>query len=244
MKKELILALAIFSTSSAFAVVDENSQQNAICYVKVNAPDLVFGQLPFSCDGKPESFVAKVKEELDFLSTTELIENLNYCKVKIFEPKNMTNVARGVWGLKDSPIMSTNAAIASSISDACKIINESSENISSSENNKLIQKSIPKFIHPLDFDGSDAQKNEVISYIQERVKADYCKTIDMCQETTLRMMENKNLEAFKSLTQATDRKILDRAIHDYCDTIDMCSYQMVEMMYNQNLKKSKEKLTW
>lgn len=133
MKKILILALAIFSTSSAFAVVDENSQKNAICYVKANAPDLVFGELPFSCDGKPEFFVAKVKEELDFLSTTELVENLKYCKVKIFEPKNMTNVARGVWGLKDSPTMSTNAVIAASISDACKIINGSGEKISAQE---------------------------------------------------------------------------------------------------------------
>lgn len=30
------------------------------------------------------------------------------------------------------------------------------------------------FVHPLDFDGSEAQKQEVISYIKDRVKADYC----------------------------------------------------------------------
>jgi len=101
-----------------------------------------------------------------------------------------------------------------------------------------------KFIHPLDFDGSDIQKKEVIAYIQNRAKKDYCKTLDMCQETILRMMEKENLEAFKRLTRATDRKILDRAVHDYCGAIDMCTYQMVEMMYNENLKKSTEELSW
>jgi len=101
-----------------------------------------------------------------------------------------------------------------------------------------------QFIHPLDFNGSEAQKNSVISYIQDRVKSDYCKKIDMCQETMLRMMEQENLEAFKRLTKATNRKILDRAIHDYCGKVDMCTYQMLEMMYNENLRKSTDKLSW
>jgi hypothetical protein len=100
------------------------------------------------------------------------------------------------------------------------------------------------FIHPLEFNGSEAQKNEVITYIQNRVKKDYCQTIDMCQEIMLRMMEQENLEAFKRLTQVQDRSILDRAIHDYCSTVDMCTYQMVEMMYNENLKASQQQLSW
>ncbi|MQT48824.1 hypothetical protein GHO40_19145 [Pseudomonas helleri] len=133
MNRKLILVLAFFSTASAFAVVDEDSQQNAICYIKANAPELVYGELPFSCDGKAESFVSNVKEQLDFLSRTELVDKLNECTINLFEPKNMTNVARGVWDLKDSPIMHTNAVIASSISDACKIIN-GSEKISTQEN--------------------------------------------------------------------------------------------------------------
>ena len=101
-----------------------------------------------------------------------------------------------------------------------------------------------QFIHPMDFNGSDAQKKIVISYIQDRVKSDYCKKIDMCQESMLRMMEQENLEAFKRLTKATNRKILDRAIRDYCGKVDMCTYQMLEMMYNENLQKSTEKLSW
>jgi molecular chaperone GrpE (heat shock protein) len=100
------------------------------------------------------------------------------------------------------------------------------------------------FIHPLEFDGSDEQKEQVIEYIKQRVKNDYCEKVDMCQDVMLRMMEKENLEAFKRLTQATEREILDRAIKDYCGTVDMCSYQMIDMMYKENLKASKKELTW
>ena len=67
----------------------------------------------------------------------------------------------------------------------------------------------------------------------------------MCQPTTLRMMEQQNLSAFKKLTKAQDRKVLDRVIKDYCDGgLDMCNYTTIEMMYQQNLKASGEQLTW
>lgn len=102
------------------------------------------------------------------------------------------------------------------------------------------------FVHPLDFDGSEAQKQEVLDYIVSRVKADYCDgELDMCQESNLRMMEKSNLKAFKQLTQATNRKILDKVIEDYCNSeLDMCSYTNLNMMYNSNLKASGEKLEW
>ncbi|EEX92130.1 hypothetical protein VIA_002774 [Vibrio orientalis CIP 102891 = ATCC 33934] len=57
-------------------------------------------------------------------------------------------------------------------------------------------------------------------------------------------MENENLDAFKRLTQAKSRDILDRAIHDYCGTVDMCTYQMIEMMYKENVKASQQQLSW
>jgi hypothetical protein len=102
------------------------------------------------------------------------------------------------------------------------------------------------FIHPMDFDGSDAQKQRVIQIIKSRVKKDYCEgTIDMCQDTTLRMMENQTLKAFKQASQATNRKIMDRVIKDYCSgAIDMCSYITIMMMYRQNLQASQKKLDW
>ncbi|XVJ69219.1 MAG: hypothetical protein HEQ39_05870 [Rhizobacter sp.] len=127
--KTLFLALILMPFGNATAVVDRVQQQNAICFMKIHAPDLVFGELPFSCDGKPEKFLAHVKKETSFLSQAKIIPNFNKCLTSLFETKNMTNVARGVWDLRDSPILATNAATASAISDACKII----------EGNKLSQ---------------------------------------------------------------------------------------------------------
>lgn len=124
MKKLMLLALTLIPFGNAVAVVDQVQQQNAICYVKTNAPDLVFGQLPFSCNGKPENFVAHVKKEIGFLFQAKIIPNFDECLTSLFETKNMTNVARGVWDLRDSPVMSTNAATALAISDACKIIHD------------------------------------------------------------------------------------------------------------------------
>ena len=103
-----------------------------------------------------------------------------------------------------------------------------------------------KFINPMEFDGSEAQKNEVIEYIKERVHKDYCESeLAMCQDTVLRMMERENLDAFKKATQAEDKKIMNQVINDYCDSdLDMCNYSTINMMYSENLKSSKENLQW
>ncbi|MFM1688124.1 hypothetical protein ACJ7VZ_06335 [Aeromonas salmonicida] len=102
------------------------------------------------------------------------------------------------------------------------------------------------FIHPMDFDGSEGQKQEVIKYIKDKVKQDYCDgELDMCQPTTLRMMEQQNLDSFKKANQATDRNIMDRVIQDYCNgDLDLCTYGTIWMMYQQNLKASKKELSW
>ena len=102
------------------------------------------------------------------------------------------------------------------------------------------------FIHPMDSDGSEAQKQRVIAIVKARVKHDYCDgQIDMCSATTLRMMEQQRLEAFKKASQATKRKIMDRVIKDYCQgAVDMCSYSTIWMMYEQNLKASEKSLEW
>ena len=102
------------------------------------------------------------------------------------------------------------------------------------------------FVNPLDFDGSDAQKEQVVQYITEHVRKMYCEgAIDMCQDATLRMMERQELSAFKEATQATDKKIMKQVIKTYCDgAIDMCSYSIVAMTYRQNLKASQQKLEW
>ncbi|EIQ5747186.1 hypothetical protein LVE42_004674, partial [Salmonella enterica] len=67
----------------------------------------------------------------------------------------------------------------------------------------------------------------------------------MCQDTTLRMMERENLEAFKRATQAKDKKIMNQVIKDYClSGVDMCNYATIDMMYKENLKASKQNLEW
>lgn len=106
--------------------------------------------------------------------------------------------------------------------------------------------SAANFVHPMEFDGSEAQKQQVIAYIKERVKHDYCESgLDMCQNTTLRMMEEQSLTAFKSATKAADRAVMDRVIKDYCQSgLDMCNYPTIFMMYQQNEKAGAKSLEW
>lgn len=106
--------------------------------------------------------------------------------------------------------------------------------------------SAARFIHPMDFTGSEAQKREVINYIEQRVRATYCDgQLDMCQPTTLRMMEKENLRVFKKLTGAKDRGVMNEVIRTYCDgMLDMCDYTTLWMMYQENVKASNDQLTW
>jgi len=98
------------------------------------------------------------------------------------------------------------------------------------------------FVHPLDFKGTDEEKKAVISYIEENVKDTYS-AIDMDDPATLRMMEKEELNAFKKLTKAENRNILDNVIKTYCG-IGMCSYSTISMMYNEQLSASEESLSW
>lgn len=103
-----------------------------------------------------------------------------------------------------------------------------------------------KFVNPVKFDGSEAQKKEAIQFIKDRVKKVYCEgPVDMCQPATLRMMEQQNLSAFKEAVQATDKKIMQQVVDTYCKgALDMCDYTTINMMYKQNLQASKKDLEW
>lgn len=98
------------------------------------------------------------------------------------------------------------------------------------------------FVHPLDFKGTEAEKEKVIEYIKKNVKKTYS-AIRMDDPSTLRMMEKEELDSFKKLTRVKDRKILDRVIKTYCN-IGMCNYNTILMMYNEQLEASKKSLTW
>ena len=98
------------------------------------------------------------------------------------------------------------------------------------------------FVHPLEFKGTQAEKDRVIDYIKENVKATYTK-IGMGDPLTLRMMEKEELENFKKLTKVKNRKLLDDVITQYCN-IGMCNYNTIFMMYNEQLNASKKSLSW
>lgn len=101
------------------------------------------------------------------------------------------------------------------------------------------------FVHPLDFDNSTSQRQQVVDYIKSIVHDEYCGKMDMCTPSTLRMMEQSNLKAFKQLTTAKNRKLMDRMIRDYCrSSLRVCSYTTIKMMYAHNLSASKQKLEW
>ena len=102
------------------------------------------------------------------------------------------------------------------------------------------------FVHTLDFNNSAEQQKVVLDYIKEKVTHEYCDgPVDLCQPTTLRMMEKENLRSFKELTKATNRPMLDQMIENYChSSIDMCNYITINLMYKENLKASDEELSW
>lgn len=98
------------------------------------------------------------------------------------------------------------------------------------------------FIYPLDFKGTEQEKQAVIVFIQENVKETYA-AIGMDDPSTLRMMEKAELEAFKKLTEVKNRKLLDDVIETYC-SIGMGSYSTIFLIYEEQLKASQEKLAW
>lgn len=198
MYKFLLLALILTPLGNATAVVDRVQRENAICYVKVNAPDLVSGQLPFSCDGKPEKFSVHVKREVDFLSKTKIIPNFEKCLPRLFEAQNMTNVARGVWDLRDSSVMSTNAATASAISDACKMIDGNSSPI---DNPSSRQKNGSVAAFPSNVKKTSSYKSfSILSTRQGKQMSDayiantfLCKSPSETMQLTMNLLQNYDL---------------------------------------------------
>lgn len=98
------------------------------------------------------------------------------------------------------------------------------------------------FFHPAEFTGTEADKKQVLAFIEQDVKERYSK-IGMGDPSTLRMMEKNELDAFKQLTKVTNRELLDNVIKQYCN-IGMCNYDTILMMFNEQNKAANEKLSW
>ena len=67
------------------------------------------------------------------------------------------------------------------------------------------------FVHPLDFKGTEDEKQKVIAYIKENVKETYSR-IGMDSPSTLRMMEQEELDSFKQLMKAENSTFLNSAV--------------------------------
>lgn len=99
-----------------------------------------------------------------------------------------------------------------------------------------------KFIHPLDFNGSKGEKDKVISYIEELVENQMA-LIGMESNVVSREMEEAELVAFKKLTKAKDRKLLNNLISQLRYTGNI-SYIVLEQMYDYEISASDKKLEW
>ncbi len=102
----------------------------------------------------------------------------------------------------------------------------------------------------MDFNGSDKEKKNVIAFIESNIYEIYCENEllkDMCTNTLLRVMEEEELNAFKKLTKAKDKTILNKIIQTYCKNPlleGMCMYSLILTMYEEEVIASGQKLTW
>lgn len=112
--------MTLLYANTASARVGEDVQQRAMCFIQKTAPELVYGQLPFSCDGKARLFEAEVTREAFFLEEREALQGIKTCRPRLMQPRNLLVVARTVWDVRDSPVLSSNAALAMGIQAACE----------------------------------------------------------------------------------------------------------------------------
>ena len=98
------------------------------------------------------------------------------------------------------------------------------------------------FVSPINFVADDVNKQKVIDFIQKQVKDDYT-AVGMGDASTLRIMEEENLNAFKELTKVENKTLLASVIKSYCE-IGMCNYSTILIMYREQEKASKKSLEW
>jgi len=98
------------------------------------------------------------------------------------------------------------------------------------------------FVNPIGFQPTSENKKAVVEYIQQNVKQE-CSKVGMDSESTLRMMEEQNLEAFKKLLSAQDNDVLRRVINQCCG-VGMCNYATIHMMYEQEMAAKGKSLKW
>ncbi|WP_027177825.1 hypothetical protein [Maridesulfovibrio bastinii] len=98
------------------------------------------------------------------------------------------------------------------------------------------------FVNPIGFQATEQNKAAVVNYIKQSVKQD-CYRVGMTSESTLRMMEKQDLDAFQKLLSAKAPNTLTRIINQYCAT-GMCNYSTIRMMYDHEMRAKGQSLAW
>ena len=100
-----------------------------------------------------------------------------------------------------------------------------------------------EYVSPVGFTMNDYNKNKVVEYIKYEVKKTYS-AIGMDNPSTLRMMEEENLNAFKELLRVGKNiSLLKKVEKTYCG-IGMCNYSTILMMYKEESKSDSKSLEW
>jgi hypothetical protein len=98
------------------------------------------------------------------------------------------------------------------------------------------------FVNPSSFKGTQKEKEAVVAWIKQNIKEEYS-AVGMDDPMTLRMMENEDLNAFKALTQVTDKDLLKNVMKQY-RAAGMDTYNVLLMMYKEQKKASNSSLNW
>lgn len=93
------------------------------------------------------------------------------------------------------------------------------------------------FVHPLDFDGSDEQKEKVLAYIQDDILQHHCgPNDDSCHTSVIAIEREENFKAFLELTAVSNQEYLDKLIEEYCHSeFFNCTYENILKAYEENL---------
>ncbi|UIJ37104.1 hypothetical protein LWC08_10205 [Desulfobaculum bizertense] len=98
------------------------------------------------------------------------------------------------------------------------------------------------FINPIGFTPNKENKAAVVEFVQQNTRQSAA-VVGIDSESTLRMMEQQNLNAFKKLVSAQDKATLKRVIKN-CHQIGINDYSTIYMMYEQEIKAKSKSLQW
>jgi hypothetical protein len=103
-------------------------------------------------------------------------------------------------------------------------------------------------IHPLEF--KETQKQEVLDYIKDNNYKALCKGVyKICDGISLRNAAISDLNAFKELMKANDKKLLDDIVDSNCNGLASsilmtCNYTTILRVYNNSVTIRNNPLEW